>query len=231
MADMDKRGCRLRRAIWRVLGPRRAPRRRGRQHRAHPMPFRSRARPVPPPDRGGAPIRKRAAPRRSGAAVLHGGEARAGRRALPATKDRRSGPPLPRNAPADRGAACWPPAPREPIRSPDESRPFWRPSRSGSAFSTSEVRARDPVLPLPRAASAGFARAVFAVGARGTPRTPVSAPAVRRAGPPARPRNEFGIALPAPPPRAPSSGRGSAREAISGLRTDLPKHSLSHNHA
>ncbi len=129
MTDTGKRGRYLRRATWRVSGIRRAPRRRGRQQRPRPMPFRPRAGPVTPADRGGAPIRGRAAPRRSGAAVLHGAAGARGAARGPATRDRRSGPPLPRNVPADRGAACRPPAPREPIRSPDKSRPFWRSAR------------------------------------------------------------------------------------------------------
>ena len=88
---------------------------------------------------------------------------------------------------------------------------------------------RDLVLPSPRAPFAGFARGVFAGGAFRPPRAPASAPAARRAAPPAGMRNGFGTAPPAgmrngfgtappaPPPRATSSGRGSAREAISGL--------------
>ena len=47
---------------------------------------------------------------------------------------------MPQNAPADRGAACRLPAPREPIRHPTNPGRFGaRPARNGSTFSTSGV--------------------------------------------------------------------------------------------
>ncbi len=231
MADMDKRGCRLRRAIWRVLGPRRAPRRRGRQHRAHPMPFRSRARPVPPPDRGGAPIRKRAAPRRSGAAVLHGGEARAGRRAR--YLRRKIGAPA-RRCRGTRRRIGAPPAGRR-HRGSRSARPT-NPGRFGA-------RPGAGVRFQPRKCARGIrfchyrappppgSRAPFSPWERAGPPAPPF-PLRPCGGPARRPGRETNSGSPCRPlPREPPVPAADRHARRFRDRTDLPKHSLSHNHA